>query len=631
MFVIEVIPLVRGGHMESLSYFSSSDYHLGTCVSIPVRGRTIIGIVIDSKPVSSTKTALKAATFSLRKLPEQQNPAVLGQHLLKTVADLYKENPAKSGTILFALLPPDVRNGIVPYPVTSPSMNNEDSTPQILSATTPERFIAYKSMIRSAFAHRGSVTLVVPTTPAVDMAFERLSQGISDRVIRFSSHQTKKERSLSYNAFSDLTRATLTITTPNFAYLDRGDCTCIIIEEAASSHYVMRARPNLDHREVLKLLAKNTNRNIILGDAVTRTEDEYKRREDIYQTYNEHPKRLSLPANLTIITQSDKPTTESPFQLFSPELTTRIKNTLDGRHNVFLFAARRGIAPVVACFDCGYIFRCPDSGTPYSLLRTHGENHTEERWFISSTSGKRIRAADVCPVCGSWRLRERGIGIQHVYDECQKLFPRTLITVFDHTTATTHKRALAIKNDFQKQKGGIMLGTQMIMPYLPDNITLSSIVSLDAVRAIPTWRADESLFRLLINLREKTDKEVIIQTRNETDDLLLYATRGAVDRFHDDELALRKMLNYPPFSTFVFITWQGSPTMVQETENLVQKLLAPLEIKGQFYTNPNSTIHKLLRHCLIRVPNLTDNQPLIQALRSLPPHIAISINPDRIV
>jgi primosomal protein N' len=151
------------------------------------------------------------------------------------------------------------------------------------------------------------------------------------------------------------------------------------------------------------------------------------------------------------------------------------------------------------------------------------------------------------------------------------------------------------------------------------------------VRAIPTWRADESLFRLLISLREKTTKELVLQTRNETDDLLLYATRGAVDRFHDDEIALRKMLSYPPFSTFIFITWQGTKSVVEATEEIVKNLLTPFGIKGQFYTNPNSNSHKPLRHCLLRVKNLNENKPLIKALRTLPSHIAININPERIV
>ena len=73
MFVIEVIPLVRGIQIESLSYFSGTNYPVGSIIAIPVRGKTIRGIVVEGKAVSSTKTALKAATFSLRKLPEQKD------------------------------------------------------------------------------------------------------------------------------------------------------------------------------------------------------------------------------------------------------------------------------------------------------------------------------------------------------------------------------------------------------------------------------------------------------------------------------------------------------------------------------------------------------------------------------
>ena len=631
MFVIEVIPLVRGTHIDSLSYFSSTTYQLGAIVTIPVRGKTMQGIVVDSNPVSSTKTALKAATFSLRKLPPQTSTTSISGTLLSAVDELVAVVPAKKGALLYALLPPDVRSGDLPFPNSGTSLGNEDSIPQILSAPTAERFVSYQSAIRSAFAHRGSVLLVVPTSPQVNAAYESLSHGIAERVIRFSSTQSKSERQKAYAAFGDLSRATLTIATPSFAYLDRPDFTTIIIDEAASPHYVMRTRPNLDHREVLKILAKVSGRTIILGDTLTRTEDEYKRREDIYQTHGEHPKRLSLPAKLTIINQTDKPTTETPFQLFSPELVTRIKTTLEGRHNVFLYAARRGLAPVVACFDCGYIFRCPDSNTPYSLIRSRAADGAEERWFISSTSGRRVRAADTCAQCGSWRLRERGIGIQQVEDECRKKFPQVPLTVFDHTTATTHKRSAGMKAEFEKQKGAILLGTQMVMPYFPSNIHLSAIVSLDAVRTVPSWRADESVFSLMLSLREQTAREVMVQTRSETDDLLLYASMGAVDRFHDDEIDLRQMLKYPPFSTFVFLSWQGSQQIVTDTEALIKRVLMPTGVTGQFYTNPTSTPNQPLRHCLIRLNTNDALKTVVETLRHLPPYIQITINPDRIV
>ncbi len=631
MFVIEVIPLIRGTYIDSLSYFSATSYPLGTIVTIPVRGKSIPGIVTDSNAVSSTKTALKAATFSLRKLPIQTDVTAVSPLLLQTIDTLATIVPVKRGALLFSLLPPDVRSGIFPYPSTTSVAGVEDSTPQILSAPTKDRFISYQSVIRSAFAHRGSVILIVPTSPAVKAAYHALERGITERVICFSSTQTKRERTHAYAAFGDLTRATLTITTPSFAYLDRSDCTTIIIEQAASNHYVMRNRPNLDHREVLKIMARTAGRTLILGDTLTRTEDEYKRREDIYQTHGEHPKRLTLAAPLTIINQTDKPTAETPFQLFSADLTKRIKTSLEGRHNVFLYAARRGLAPVVACFDCGYIFRCPDSGAPYSLLRTHSTEKGEERWFISSTSGKRVRAADTCTSCGSWRLRERGIGIQQVEDECRKLFPKIPLILFDHTNATTNKRCVVLATEFEKQKGAILLATQMVMPYFPTNISLSAIVSLDAVRAVPSWQADETVFRLILELREKTTREVIIQTRSETDDILIYAGMGAVDRFHDDEIALRKMLAYPPFSTFIFLSWTGTPAVITDTEALIKRLLTPLHITGQYYTNPSSPAEKPLRHCLIRVTSQTNITAIIEPLRHLPPYISIALNPDRIV
>ncbi|MFM2423880.1 MAG: hypothetical protein RLZZ70_267, partial [Candidatus Parcubacteria bacterium] len=64
MYVVEVIPLVRGVQIESLTYFSSVSYPLGTIVTIPVRGKTVSGVVVGANPVSNAKTALKAATFS---------------------------------------------------------------------------------------------------------------------------------------------------------------------------------------------------------------------------------------------------------------------------------------------------------------------------------------------------------------------------------------------------------------------------------------------------------------------------------------------------------------------------------------------------------------------------------------
>jgi primosomal protein N' len=630
MFVIQVTPLIRGTQLESLSYFSSIEYEIGSFLKVPIRGKQQPAIVTETRPVSSTKTALKAASFSLRKLPQQDDLVVLPMSIRTTAKELTKLYPVSSGAILFQLLPPDVRNGNLPYPkVEATHERHEESTPEILTARVDERFLSYQSLIRSTLAKRASVMLVVPTTTEVRSAEAAVGQGIKDRIVLLSPEQTKRQRTAAYEAWTNTDQPKLLITTPSHAYLERSDLGTIIIEQAASAHFIMRQRPHLDHREALKTYAKASGRSILFGDTVPRTEDEVKRREDIYFTHGEEVRRIAFPADLTIITQQDKPRPDLPFQLFSDELVRHVEHTIEARGHVFFFAARRGLAPVVACVDCGHIFRCPDSNTPYSLLRTK-HNGIEERWFVSGTSGRRVRAADVCASCGSWRLRERGIGIQHIYDEWQKLKPEIPISILDNTTAKTTKQACTLTKDFFAGDPGILLGTQVAIPFLSPKVTLSAIISLDATRSIPTWRADEYLFRLLLRLREYSEKEVIIQTRSEPDNLLLYATRGAIERFFDDEIALRKMLSYPPFSRFVLLTWQGKASSMTALEAPIKNILADLPV--QLYTNPLSTEHKTTRHALIRVfENEVPYSTIVPKLRAIPPYVKIEIDPERIV
>lgn len=631
MFVIHVTPLIRGTSLESLSYFSSVEYPIGSFIKVPVRGKNQSAIVTNIKPVSTTKTALKAATFSLRKLPVQSNPVVLPETIRATVEELSKQYPVSKGSLLFALLPPDVRNGTRPYPKVNIATHSEESTPQILTARLDERLVHYKSFIRTSFAHRGSVLLVVPTTTDISYMYEELRQGIEDRVVRISSADTKKKRDEAFEQLEDTSLARLIITTPAYAYLERVDLTAIIIDQSASQHYRIRQRPYLDHRDALKLYAKVSGRSILLGDTAPLTEDESKRREEIYLTFGEEVKRIAFPAPLTIVRQNDKPQPEQVFQLFSDELLRGIERTLEAKGKVFLYAARRGLAPIVACIDCGYIFRCPDSNTPYSLLRTVNSAGEEERWFISGTSGKKTKAADVCPQCGSWRLRERGIGIQQVYDELSEKIPHTPITVLDGQTAPNQKKAKSIAKQFWTEKKGILLGTQVALPYLFNGVDFSAIVSLDATRSIPTWRADEYLFRLLLKLRESTQKEVLVQTRTETDTLLTYATRGAVERFYDDEISLRQMLSYPPFAKFVLLTWVGTSEAARETQQKVQSILGSADL--QYYFNPNSTKQRTYGHALLRIESKHDKKylELFEKMKTLPPYIKIEVNPDRIV
>lgn len=629
MFVIEVIPLKRGIQTDKLTYFGSISFEPGTMVRIPVRNNEIFGLVSRATEVSTAKTALRAATFSLRKLPQQTNPRSLSPGLIKTAQDLAQLYATSVGSILFNLLPPEVQSGEIALPHTHFVEGTEIHAPEVLQANKRERFVAYRSLVRETFAHSGSVLIVVPTSMHADELLEALEGGIEDRTIVLTSTLPKKKLRDAYSQLEDFSKPKLIIATPAHATIERHDVTTVILENARSPYYKEQTRPYLDHRDVLRIHAKHTGRRLLFADLLMRSEEEFLRREDIYQTYGIPQRRIELQGKLEVLHHPEKHETTAGFQLFLPEVVNLIKETKKRKTHTFLFAARRGLAPVVACMDCSYIFRSPETDAPYSLIRLM-KNGVEERWFVCGSSGHRERAADTCPTCGSWRLRERGIGIQQVHDELVKIAKDTPIILFDHTTASTYKKAHFLRDTFYKTKGAILLGTHMAIPYLTKPIDNSVIVNMDALYATPTWRLEEENLALLLALREVTSDTVYIQTRSKDTDLITHAKHGGIEHFYTEELALRQSFNYPPFSTFVHLTWQGTPEVVAKIEPIVHQALAPFT--PSYYTSPPSPRGLPIYYGLMRIPRGSwPSEKLSAALRSLPPSVRVVINPDRII
>jgi primosomal protein N' len=629
MFVTEVIPLRRGIGIETLSYFGSDAFPVGTLLKIPVRNQTILGLVSSVEEVSAAKTALKAATFSLRKIPTQDSIQSLSPAYVETAKELALLYGTTVGNVLFSLLPPVIQNGEVPLPHVKPCTVKEHFIPEVLQAKRDERWVTYRSIVRETFAHASSVLIVVPTSIEALELKKALGRGIEDRIIFLTGTEGKRALREAYALLEDFTHAKLIIATPSHAVIERHDIARVILEDARSPHYKERTRPYLDHRDVQRIHAHHTGRILLMSDILIRTEEEHARRAERLMTYGETPKRMELPGKLTILFRDKVTEKEKPFALFSPEARALIDDVKKKKRRLFIFSARRGLAPIVTCAQCTHIFRSEVSGAPYSLLRTM-KNGVEERWFVSGISGERIRAADICPECQSWKLRERGIGIQHIYDELKQIARDTPTFVFDHTTATTWKKALAVRDGFYGAKSGILLGTSMSLPYLTEPIDNALITSMDALLTTPTWRLEEENLALILRLREVTKEAVYIESRTKEHELFGYARHGEVERFYTDEIELRKSMLYPPFSHFIHLTWQASIPEAREIEKKVHEHLDTWNVS--IYQSPLIPKGGIVLHGLIRIPAASwPDRALSESLRLLPPSIRIVHNPDRLV
>src|SRR3989344_8105478 len=109
--------------------------------------------------------------------------------------------------------------------------------------------------------------------------------------------------------------------------------------------------------------------------------------------------------------------------------------------------------------------------------------------------------------------------------------------------------------------------------YLRKKVDLSIIASFDSLWSIPNFRMSEKIIQLLLSIISKTEKKIIIQTKNKNDPALLAVKSENLLSFVREELEDRKNLNYPPFKRFIKITFLGDKTESIKVRQTLKELL----------------------------------------------------------
>ena len=393
MFVLEVIPFSRTAPAAPLSYRSRTNLPVGTLVSIPLRKKTVVGLVLGSVPVQEAKAQIKIASFMLSK----SSDISLGQlpsKLIEAGKTIAEYHATTLGAVLSALLIPvlpttDAIPGFQKHAGEGEKdLRKSKARIERIEASFTERVIAYKKYMAGEIDSADSATLlVVPTQAEADEWKLTLFKSAKVATLVLSGKLTGERRSAALARVLSFTG--LIISTPGFAWIPIPNLERIIIERVSAGSYALPKRPYLDVRFALAELARVRNVPIVYGDYPLPLE---------YRKDPEAPIQKVAPSAIEVVdVRTDKTEVKkapSAWQVVPESLRTQIKSTLDADGRVAVLAVRRGYSPTVVCRDCGSAVT-DEHGRALSLATLKGKR------VFRSTDGATFPAAEVfCKVCG---------------------------------------------------------------------------------------------------------------------------------------------------------------------------------------------------------------------------------------
>ena len=338
----------------------------------------------------------------------------------------------------------------------------------------------------------------------------------------------------------------------------------IVIDEEHEHSYHSETTPKYDAREVAIKRAKISGAKVVLGSATPslnsffRTQDEY-----VQEIANPQPFSLAelkervnktMP-DVTVLDMRRELIRGNP-SIFATQFQMELADTIKAGQQVILFLNRRGHSSFVSCRQCGYVMECNDCRVNYTF-------HVDKNSLLCHYCGNGATMPMVCPACSSEHIRRFGAGTQKVEEEVEKLFPGVGVLRMDMDTTKGKHGHAKILEAFRNGEAQILIGTQMVAKGLDfPCVTLVGVVAADISLYSGDFRAGEYTFQLLTQVagragRAMHEGKVFLQTYNPDHYAIIFSQQANYAEFYLHEMAIRRAMNYPPFSHVFSVMFTG--------------------------------------------------------------------------
>lgn len=338
----------------------------------------------------------------------------------------------------------------------------------------------------------------------------------------------------------------------------------VVDEEHDTSYKQENPAPRYNGRDVAIVRGRINDATVILGSATPSMSSLYgaKKQKSTYLELTKRPFEAKLPEVNVIDLKQYRSAMKGPIAV---PLYNAIDRAVDNGEQAILLYNRRGFSSYLQCGTCGEIPECPNC----SVSLTY---HKSKKQLRCHYCGYSVREPSLCQECGNKTVKPRGSGTQRLEQEISELFPEAETLRMDFDTTSGKDAHSKILKAFGRKEADILVGTQIVGKGLdfPD-VTVVGVIDADTELAFPSFRSGERMYQLLSQVAGRSgraDKEgkVFFQTWQPDHPAIQMAKNHDYKSFARQELAYRKMLQYPPYSRIIRFVFKG------KQEQRVQKV-----------------------------------------------------------
>ena len=468
---------------------------------------------------------------------------------------------------------------------------------QLLEQPTPAAALLYgvtgsgktsvylKLIDRSLATHpTGGIIVMVPEISLTPQAVAIFKGRYGSKVAVFHSRLSMGQRLDEWKRVKKGI-ATIVVGTRSAVFAPMETLRLMVIDEEQEHTYKSESSPRFHARDVARFRAAYHNALLVLASATPSVESFAKAKAGVYTLCSLKERFGSAVLPQVSLVDMKEELGKGNATAFSTPLLTLLEQTLQEKKQAILLLNRRGYHTYISCSDCGKVLECEDC----SISMTY---HRENNRVMCHYCGASYPMPSKCPACGGEIMKMAGIGTQKAQEQLEELLPGARILRMDADTTLSRYSHEEKLEAFANGEYDILIGTQMVAKGLDfPRVSLVGVLTADSMLHSNDYRAYERGFSLLTQVigragRADSKGIAVIQTAEPDHELIELSKNQDYDSFFEEEILLRKMMQYPPYCDICMVGFVGLSQ--EKTRMASHKMLAIIKklVEKEFSTLP---------------------------------------------